>query len=370
MTLEQTQQLSPRETTLLKHIVSRGQKQDRIISFSMKNVCKELELDDLEFLDTLVSLSLKGYIRIARLPCSEEVQVELRRRFLQADVLCTVFRSSHLVEKKDRITKMLAAMATPDSKWAEMTSLEELLSHSLDLDQMLQQMNENQQSTDHGQETQEEQKRPARRSEQRILRLQQKLDRCLKDFWEGVELLKEESHGVESAAPRIVDAAGLSTASRKETKAKRPAQEKTARMIALLLAIRANAVTKSAAPSELVEELEELEARALIGEITQELLKTKKKEFEQRVEQTQFAIVSISDIGQLISRLRRRIEHVDALASAGLISKASQAKITESATLDLEHVEKASVEQLADFYVSPSGDLLEKAPSTPYVRSS
>jgi len=360
--LEEVQQLSPRETTVLKHIASHGQKQDRTISFSMKNVCKDLELDDLEFLDTLVSLSFKGFIKILRLPCSEELQDELRKRFLQVDMLSTVFGGQS--NEKDQVVRILGTLEASGPKWADTTSLQELVSYSFDLDQAMQQMNENLQSLDYGQGTQGEQLPSARSNERKLLGLQRKLDRCLQRFWEGVNLLREGSPDIEGGTPRIVRVEGLSTVAKKETRPMRPGQEKTARMIALLLAVRADAVTRSAAPIELAEELEELEARALIGEITPEFLSVKKKEFEQRIEQSRLAIISISGIERLAERLLRRIELANALGSAGSISKKLQAKITESATSDLEQVEKAFPRQLTDFCVSRSGEFLA------YLRSS
>jgi len=360
--LEEAQQLSPRETTVLKHIVSRGQKQDRTISFSMKGVCKDLELDDLEFLDALVSLSFKGFIKILRLPCSEELQDELRRRFLQVDMLSTVFGGQS--NEKDQLVRIMTALAAPGSKWADMTSLQELVSYSFDLDQIIQRMNENLQSPDHGRGTQGEQLPSAGSNERKLLGLQRKLDRCLREFWEGVNLLREGPLDIEEDTPRIVKVEGLSMVAQKETRPMRQGQEKTARMIALLLAIRADAVAKSAAPLELVEELEEFEARALIGEITPEFLDAKKKEFEQRIEQSRLAIVSMSDIKRLAERLRRRIELANTLASAGSISKKSQVGITESATSDFEQVEKALPRELTDFCVSRSGAFLA------YLRSS
>jgi len=363
--LEQAQQLSPREMTLLKYIASRGRKQDRTVSFSMKNLCKDLELDDPEFLDTLISLSVKGLIKIVRLPYLKDAQIALRKRFLQADLLSTVFGKGQPDEEKKQIMRILAAMDAPDLKHAEMTSLQELISYSFDLDQMIEQMNENLQS----QGTQEQELHSAS-SEERLLRVQRKLDRCLQEFWKTVNLVMEESQGFESSTPRIVQLdSSPSTVTKKETSLKRLGQEKKARMIALLLAIRADVVTKSAAPSELIEELEELEARALIGEMTPELLESKKKEFEQRVERSRFAVVSISSVGQLQDRLRKRIEVVNALASTGLISKKSHARIIESATSDLEQVEKVFPRQLTDFYVSPSGEFLDRPPDAHHIGS-
>ena len=364
--MEQTQQLSPKETTLLKHLVSRGHKQEKKISFSMKSVCKDLELDDLEFLDTLFSLSLKGFIRILKLPFSEEAQVELRKRFLEVDMLSAVFGDAQLNERKDRIVKVLSAVEPRGSKLAETMSLQGLISISRDLDQLVQRLNEDKDLRPSDQDRSAQGHPPSTKSEEVLVRVQRKLDRCLREFWRGVELLKQESHELEGV-PRITSVESLSAGSQEEI-GTRQSEKRTAQMIALLLAIRAGAVSKNVATPELLEEFEELEARALIGEITPEIYKAKKNELEKLIEQSQLAFVSIGNIQRLVEHLQRRIELTNSLASAGLISEASRTKIVESASSDLARVEGALSRQLSDFYVSPSGDFSEKAPSTPYPR--
>jgi hypothetical protein len=337
----------------------------------MRNVCKDLELDLSEFVDALVALSSKGFVKILRIPCSEEMQVELHNRFLEIDVLSTLFGEGRLREKREQIIKTLRNLGSSNPKLDDIVSLQELVSYSSDIDDAIQSMNQQIQSTTQDQHVQGEDRDPARTGEQTLKGLQNKLDKAMRKFWQGMDLLREEEKPQDNTGttPRIIDVASLSTNNQEIAERKCRPVSRITRMKALLLAMRANAVARVEAPPELVEELEELEARTLIGEISQETLNAKKKELEQRIAQSQLAAVSTDKTGELIERLQKRIEVTNNIVSAGLISKALGTRIIGSATFDLNQVKKNLPRQLADFYVDRSGGFLDKMPVPPYLQS-
>ena len=332
-----------------------------MVSFSMKNACKDLQLDDLELFDTLVSLSMKGFIRLVRFPQSEQMSNELRKRFLQMDMLSAVFEDEESKERRDRVITMISTMESTGSELARMTTLKELMMLSHDLDEVIRETAERRQDQSSDSDTQERKETTEQKNlDQLLARTQTKLDRCLEDFWERVELIKQEKEtSVPESTPRIVNVENTAERSRKGPGMRRPSEMKKSRTVSLLLAIRADAITKNIAPPELTEELEELEVRALIGEITREAYTTRRKELEQKIVRSKITLVSTEKVGNLVASLQKRIDDTDRLASAEILSEGVRKKIVESAKRDLELVEQNRLPETADFCVSPSGDFLD-----------
>lgn len=362
--LEQVEGLSPKEITLLKHVISSGHKSDRTVSLSLKSTCKDLQLDDLELFDTLVSLSVKGFIKLLRFPPSEPMRNELRKQFLQMDMLSTVLDDKESKERRDRITGMISVIEASDSALVKMTTLEELVSLSHDLDEVIRELADRAEEKSIDNNPDKKNGRTEQGSRNRLLtRVQTKLDKCLADFWERLELMKEESQAravvPTDNTPRIIVVKNIGEHEQEKPSMLRSGDVQKSRTICLLLAIRAEALARNIAPPELKEELEELEARALIEEITHEAYLAKRKELEGKIAQSRVVLVSPGKIENLKARLRKRIDDTNMLTSKGIVSETVGEKIVESSKQDLERIEQNIPTELSDFCVAPSGDFLD-----------
>ncbi len=325
--MSQLAHLTQKEALLLKFIIENGVDKDARIQFDLRKASEALGLEAEEICESLRQISRKGFVTIHRIPAPKEIIQRVLEELedLEIQFVAGAIRKEDYRRKRKKVLEELAAAGhkPPLMSLDELQNLETSTRKLLNRLDKMERMKEDRSS-----------------SPELIAKVRNEYNAKLSEsnklfsefrpiFWDRLSQLARELQEVETVVQEAHLRMELGEYD-EETYEKKlgeigSRQDKLKRKIAILLGARAEAWIQ-AVPEELLEELDVLDARKEIGEITGEIYDKLKGEILQKIEESLLkGDVAKSDILNVINQYTKALTSqenlIERLAARQVITK-------------------------------------------------
>lgn len=342
------ERLSPKETSILKHLLGLGKKDGEKIVFSVKSACKELKLTDVELIKILRGLSSKGFILIHRLPMSTSPVELLYNEIEEMDLqqLAGAIDEVNYQETRDKLLKELRAFKDSGGKSPvipiSINKAREIRNEVEDLINRLKKLQELQEKKRESKSATTTFEKLKGEYDEKLRRNQASLNEYLDFFWNRLSRLKfllEDSKQKKLEMDLRYEVGEYDRDQHKRIMDEFDQQNnKILRRILVLMAGRAEALIHEI-PEPLAEELQVLEARKEIGEINKDEYKVERSKLLDKVRATQAPRIEKGKLLKFKENLARLSKLLEDLKQKRMLEEETFSLVMKGLTVDMKNLE-------------------------------
>ncbi len=344
------ERLSPKETSILKHLLTVGKKEGEKVAFSLKSACKELKLSEAELVNTLRSLSSKGFVVIHRLPLGQSTLDSIYKEMeeLELQEVSGAMDEDEYEESRDELVKQLRAFKNGSGKSPPIPmSLNEArasLKRVEDLINRLRKLEELEgKKSDKPSPAATVAKLKAEYND-KLRGEQLALNQFLEFFWTRISHLKsslEESKQSEQEMRLRYEVGEYDRDQYKRILDEIHRQNNnTLRRITILLAARAEALV-SEVPEAVAEELEVLDARKELGEMSGDQYKIEKSKLLEKIRASRGTRIEKAKLTKFRENLSRLGKLAGDLKQEHVLNDETFSLVMNGLNLDIKNLEES-----------------------------